>query len=320
MVKADGYGLGAVPVARALEGLEPWGFGVATVPEAIELRAAGIERPVLVFTPLLPDQMRACLEAGARPCIGDAEALAAWLALGPAPFHLEIDTGMRRAGVPAEDHAALGDLGRLLQEAPGWEGAFTHFHSPGEAPRSAREQWERLQAAIAALGRRPRFVHAASSAGGFADPEFGGDFARPGIFLYGGEAGGVKPEAVARFQARVVAIRRVAPGDTVSYGATWRAERPTRIATVAAGYADGVLRSLSGRGRIEIGGAVHPIAGRVTMDMTMVDVGDHPVRPGDTATVYGGLFTLDEQAGAGQTIAYELLTSLGRRVVRRYHE
>lgn len=320
MIKADGYGLGAIPVARALESLDPWGYGVATVAEAAELRDAGIIRPILVFTPILPGQFGACLAADARPCLGDLEALAAWVAQGPAPFHLELDTGMRRAGLSTDDAEVLREAGRLLADAPGWEGAFTHFHSPEDNPGSAQAQWERFNAALLAIGRRPRLVHAASSAGGFLDREFGGSFARPGIFLYGGEAGGVIPEPVARFRARVVALRRVGPGDSVSYGAVWRAAGSTRIATIAAGYADGIPRALTGRGRIEIGEGVHPIAGRVTMDMTMVDVGDAPVRMGDVATVFGGRVSLDEQARAAGTISYELLTSLGRRVERRYHD
>ncbi|HEX9894063.1 MAG TPA: alanine racemase [Gemmatimonadales bacterium] len=318
MIKADAYGLGAVPVARALESLNPWGYGVAALDEAQALRRAGIERPILVFTPLLPAWAGAYRAADARPCIGDLEALQAWLALGGAPFHLEIDTGMRRAGIPFDDAEMLDQLRGLLPSAEGWEGIFTHFHSADTDPASARIQWDRLQQAIATLGRRPRAVHAASSAGSFVDRMYGGEFARPGIYLYGGRAGTHQPETVARFQARVVAVRRVAEGDSVSYGASWIAARVTTIATIGAGYADGVLRSLSGRGRIEGAGTVHPIVGRVTMDMTMIDAGDSPMRPGDSVTIFGGQVSLDQQAEAAGTISYELLTSLGTRVARRY--
>jgi alanine racemase len=143
---------------------------------------------------------------------------------------------------------------------------------------------------------------------------------RPGIFLYGGEAGGEPPRPVAALRARVVAVRRVGPGDSVSYGATWQAARPTTIATLAIGYADGVHRTLSGRGVAEICDTVRPVAGRVTMDMTMLDVGDLPVAPGDVATLFGGRVSLDTQATAGRTIGYELLTALGPRIPRIYRE
>lgn len=319
MIKADGYGLGAVPVARALESLDPWGYGVATWDEAVELRQAGISRPVLVFTPLLPADAGAARIAGVRPCIGDTDALECWLTEGSGPFHLEIDTGLRRAGIPFDDSLALARAARLLVRASDWEGVFTHFHSADIDPASARLQWSRLEAAIVELGRRPRWVHAANSAGSFGGPP-GAGFARPGIFLYGGKAGTATPEPVARFQAVVVAVRQVRPGDSVSYGATWTATRATTIATVAAGYADGIPRSLSGKGWIELHGVAHPMVGRVTMDMTLCDVGETAVRPGDVATIFGGVVSLDRQAEAAGTISYELLTALGPRVTRRYRD
>lgn len=318
MIKADGYGLGAVAVARALEPLDPFGFGVATVAEAAALRAAGVVRPILAFSPLVSWDARACLAADARPCIGDLDALEAWLALGNAPFHVEIDTGMARAGFRPDDRAVLARLRDLLLRAPGWEGIFTHFHSADIDPDSAGPQWERLQEVITMLGRRPALVHAASSGGVFAGSGYGADLARPGIFLYGGRIGALAPRPVARFQARVVAVRRMRPGDTASYGATWTAERPVTIATLSAGYADGIPRSLAARGRIQVGDTVFPIAGRVTMDLTMMDVGDTPIAIGDAATIWGDQVTLDEQAKNAGTISYELLTSLGPRVTRRY--
>jgi len=320
MVKANGYGLGAVAVARALEAVDPFGFGVATVEEAEALRAAGIDRPILAFSPIRPWNARACLAADIRPAIGDLAALEAWTALGDAPFHIEIDTGMARAGFRPDDRAGLARLAELLARAAGWEGVFTHFHSADTNPATARPQWETLQEVTTTLGRRPHLVHAASSGGVFAGRQFGGDLARPGIFLYGGKVGDSSPRPVARFRARVVALRRVNPGDTSSYGATWTADRPLTLATVSAGYADGIPRSLSNKGRIEIGESVHPIAGRVTMDMTVVNVGHSPAAIGDTATIWGAAVSLDEQAANAGTISYELLTALGERVYRRYFE
>lgn len=318
MLKADGYGLGAVPVARALEAVDPWGYGVAHVEEAAELRGAGVRRPILVFMPLDPAVIGAYGPVDARPCIGDVTALEAWLAAGEAPFHLEIDTGMRRAGIPYDDLPAVSRAADLVREAAGWEGVFTHFHSADTDPDSVRTQWERFTAVLTVLGRRPPLVHAASSAAAESAPGSVANLARPGIFLYGGRAGALEAEAVARFQARVVAVRAIGPGATVSYGATWSASRATTIATVGAGYADGIHRSLSRGGGIEVAGRVCPIAGRVTMDLTMVDVGDVPVAVGDAATIFGGAVSLDQQAAAAGTISYELLTALGPRVERRY--
>lgn len=320
MVKGNAYGLGAVPVARALARVEPWGFGVATVDEGEELRRHGIAAPLLVFSPLPEVQAPACLAAGLRPALGDLAALEAWVALSEAPFHLEIDTGMHRAGLPWDDAGLLERVAALVRQAPGWEGIFTHFHSAETDPESVRLQWARLQEVIVALGRAPRFVHAANSAAGVSHPGIRADFARPGIYLYGGRVGNREPHPVAAFRARVVALRRVHRGDTVGYGATWTADRTTTIATVAAGYADGFPRSLANRGRIEIGGVAHRVVGRINMDLTMVDVGDHPVRLGDVATLFGGLVSLDEQAELAGTIGYELLAGMGRRVVRRYQE
>src|SRR4051812_48297921 len=127
MVKANGYGLGAVEVARALETVDPWGFGVATVEEGAALRAGGITRPILVLTPLIPQWIDQHLQLGLRPSLGDAAGLESWLAKGDRPFHVEIDTGMSRAGIRWNDGASLSHLPSLLRNASGWEGAFTHF-------------------------------------------------------------------------------------------------------------------------------------------------------------------------------------------------
>lgn len=324
MVKANGYGLGAVAVVRALEPLDPWGYGVASVEEGAELRRAGITRPILVATPLLPELVEGCLTHDLRPSIGHHEALRAWCGRSDRPFHVEIDTGMGRAGFRWCDAGALDGLRDLVRDAPGWEGIYTHFHSADTDPPSAAEQWARLREVCESLPRRASFTHAANSAGALCGRAYAGDLVRPGVFLYGGWAGRTAPEPVARLRARVVAVRRVAAGDTVSYGATWRAPRETTIATLALGYADGFLRAsrehvteLPPRA-VELGGAIAPVVGRVTMDMTMVDAGDSPVAPGDVATVFGGRVSLDAQAAAAGTIAYEMLTALAPRVPRRY--
>ena len=164
MVKADGYGTGAIAVARALETLNPWGYGVATVQEGIELRSAGIRRPILVCSPLQLDWIDACLAHGLRPAIGHTAALDAWLGKGSEPFHLEFDTGMGRAGFRWDDVSSIRRVAEVLGGgAEGCEGVFTHFCSGHDASAS-RVQWHRFQEMLASLPRRPGLVHAANSA------------------------------------------------------------------------------------------------------------------------------------------------------------
>jgi alanine racemase len=229
---------------------------------------------------------------------------------------------MARAGFRWNDPHALAAAAAELREAPGWEGIFTHFHSADSDPASVASQWERFHAVLSALPRRPLLVHAANSAAALRGAAFAGNLVRPGIFLYGGEAGGPAPRPVASLRARVVAVRRIGAGDPVSYGAAWRAPGPTTIATAAVGYADGLPRAAEVASRpdrlVELRGRPVTIAGRVTMDMTMLATGDGPAAVGDVVTVFGGIVSLDAQARAAGTIAYELLTSLGARLPRRY--
>jgi alanine racemase len=317
MVKANGYGLGALAAARALEVLDPWGFGVATVEEGAELRTGGITRPILVFTPLHPPLIPRYRAHDLRPVVGDASGLAGWLAQAESfPFHVEVDTGMARSGFRWN---ADGAWRAQLTEAAGWEGVFTHFHSAETDSASVHRQWRRFQQVLEALPRRPALVHAANSAAALTGPTYAADMVRPGIFLYGGLAGPTIPQPVVRLRARVIAVRTVRAGDTVSYGGTWEAPRDTTIATLAAGYADGIPRALGNQGAVELNGLVVPIVGRVTMDFLMVAV-EGPVAVDDVATIYGGLVSLDEQARHAGTISYELITGLGTRVPRRYDQ
>lgn len=324
MVKANGYGLGAARVAVALEALDPWGFGVATVDEGVELRAAGVRRPILVVSPLSSETLGPMVEHGFRPAIGDPGMLRCWLARSTSPFHLEIDSGMSRAGFRWDDEVALAAAREAVATATGWEGIFTHFHSADRDAESASIQWRRFRTVIGGLPRRQVLVHAANSAASFQRREYAADLVRPGIFLYGGEVGAhaPRPRSVAALRARVLAVRRVAAGESVSYEATWRASRPTTIATLGVGYADGLHRAADRAGgalrTVELRDRPVPIVGRVTMDQTMVAVDDGEVAVGDVATIFGGLVSLDQQAAATGTISYELLTSLGSRVPRRY--
>ena len=322
MVKADAYGLGAVRVACALQELDPWGFGVATVLEGDELRRAGIERPIIVFTPLLVDDFDAARRARLTPALGDEESIRIWQRYG-LPWHLAVDTGMNRAGVSWRE---VGALHELIAKTPP-QGVFTHFHSAERDDGSRRQQEERFQAVLDALPVRPEMVHAENSPA--ASRRHGSQarwtFARPGVFLYGvgfGAGAEIAPEPVVTVRARVVDLRTIESGDTVSYGATFRAERPTRIATLAIGYADGYRRALSNIGTVLIRGRRASVAGNVTMDMTMCDVTEIECEVGDVATLVGRdggqLLTIDAVAETGGISPYELLTGLRSRLPRRY--
>ena len=314
MVKADAYGLGAVPVAEALESLAPWGYGVATVPEGAALRAAGIDRPIVVFTPALAGSLDAYRAHGLHAVLDDPATAAAW----EAPFHLELDTGMGRCGVRWDDADAIARV-----DLPALEGVFTHFHSADTDPGSVLVQWERFARAVAPLRNRKRLIHAASSSGAWRLQERL-DLVRPGIFLYGGRLAAdlPDPQPVATLRAPVVSVRRLQPGDGVSYGHDWRADRESTIVTLGVGYADGVLRSVQDRAEVLIGGRRYPVVGRVTMDFIMVDVGDEPVRAGTLATLIGAdgaeEITVDEFAAWAGTISYEVLTGFVGRLERRY--
>jgi alanine racemase len=321
VIKADGYGLGAVNVARALEPLSPWGFGVATVAEGVELRNAGVARPILVLSPVLPDEYPAVRAQALRPSLGDPHTIAEWAGSGGGPWHLAIDTGMNRAGLRWTRVPELDDV------LPGTdlEGAFTHFHSADLDDGSVIEQVRRFRCALDALPARPRLVHAENSPA----LERGGasewDLVRPGVFLYGvggGDGATIVPEPVAHLRARVIDVRRVEDGETVSYGATWRANGTRRIATLGVGYADGYRRALSNRGVVLLNGARVRVAGIVTMDMTMIDVTDVPCAVGDVATLIGrdgdDVLTIDAVASTAEVLSYELLVGLRLRAPRVY--
>lgn len=320
MVKADGYGLGGLRAALALEALEPWGYGVATVTEGDELRRGGITRPVIVFTPILRNEIDALRRADLTPAIGDPAVIESWVRTGR-PWHLQVDTGMSRAGMRWEHIAQHREL--LVRARP--DGVFTHFHSAelDDASRDVQEQ--RFDEALAALPERPALVHAENGPAVERRAPSRWSLCRPGIFLYGvpGFAGGaIVPEPVVSVRARIVELRTVGDGETVSYDATWRAEGTRRIATVPVGYADGYRRGLSNRGDALLRGQRIRVAGRVTMDMTMFDVTDTDAALGDAVTLLGreggDVITVGELAGAAELSPYELLTGLKLRLPRRY--
>lgn len=324
VVKADAYGVGAVAVSGALEAVDPWGFAVATIDEGAELRAAGIARPVLVFMPPRAELFDAYQEHRLIPALGDERSIAAWIARGArgGPFHLEIDTGMGRSGVRWDEIDPLADL----LDTPYLEGCYTHFHSAERRDGSAEMQLDRFQQAVGRLARRPALLHVSNSAAALRGRTFAFDLVRPGIFLYGGAFGEGYPASkpVVTLRARVVAVRRLRAGDSVSYNASWTAPRDTTVVTLGIGYADGVRRWLgrAGDARVLLGGRRVPIVGRVTMDLTIVDVGDAAAQLGDVATLIGaadgGEITLAEFAAWSDTLQHELLAGLGPRLPRVY--
>lgn len=323
MIKADAYGLGAAAAVRALDPLGPWGYGVATIAEGEELRQLGVSRPIVVFTPLLERDLPRARAARLTPTLGFPAEIEAWRNAGGGPWHLSIDTGMSRAGIPWRE---IGQVRQLAEMLPP-EGAFTHFHSAEMDDGSMDAQEHRFREALAALPQRPRLLHTANSAAIARKGRSEWDLVRPGIFLYGvgsGSSAGMQPEPVVSLHAPILEIRNLEPGDTVSYGATLRVDRPARIATVSVGYADGYPRSLSEVGSVLVRGMMAPVAGIVTMDMTMIDVSTVPCEVGDVATLIGRsqqtLLTVERVADDAGMSPYEVLTGLRSRVERSYSE
>ena len=320
MVKADAYGLGAVRVARALDLDDPWGFGVATVTEGEELRRAGITRPIIVFTPVLAEDLDGAERSDLTPALATAATIKRWRETRQ-PWHLDIDTGMGRAGLRWDEVKALADL--LVAHPP--DGAFTHFHSAEIANGSVEEQVRRFEDALSALPKRPGILHAENSAAIERGGKSRWSFARPGVFLYGVNSiveSEIRAESVISLRARIVEMRSLRDGETVSYDATWTARGRRRIATVPVGYADGYRRILSNKGMGILRGRRVPVAGNVTMDMTMFDVTEVPCEIGDVVTMIGAdgdqSITVSDIAELGALSPYEVLTSLRSRLPRRY--
>lgn len=321
MIKADAYGLGAEAAVRALDPLEPWGYGVATVDEGTALRAFGVERPIIVFTPLVPDDFADAVRARLTPALSSADAIAHWRAAGGGPWHLAIDTGMHRAGVRWD---AVDTVRDAAADFPP-EGVFTHFHSAELDDGSRGEQERRFAAALARLPVRPPYVHCENSAALARTTHSAWTLARPGVFLYGVGSGPhalVQPDPVVAVRARIAELRTVCAGESVSYDATYRAPSTRRVATLPIGYADGYRRALGNCGTVLVSGRRVPVVGVVTMDMTMVDVTGVSCAVGDVATLIGrdgsDAITVEDVAHAASLSPYEVLTGLRSRLPRHY--
>jgi alanine racemase len=331
MVKADAYGLGMREVVGTLKRERPWGWGVATLAEGVRLRELGIEDPVIVLCPLPPESLAPALAARLQVTVSSLESLESLIGVArtaqvvPA-VHVDVDTGMGRSGF--DWRGAREWMPRIVEAARAdirWVGCFTHLHSADEDEASGREQWGRLRLVLDAVGEVPPglMVHVLNSAGALRLPELANAAVRPGIFLYGGQAGrGLPaPEPVASVHARVIHLRHADPGTTLGYGATHRARGPERWATLSIGYGDGLPRGLGNRGQALIHGRRVGIIGRISMDMTVVDIsGVSGVRVGDFATLLGTegeeSITVDDVAELAGTISYEILTGFTPRLPR----
>jgi alanine racemase len=341
VVKAEAYGHGMLRVARELlaEGAEY--LGVAIVEEAVALRDAGIEAPILVLgsppdgaLPLFAARgIDLAVASAAKARAARAAALASGVSIR---VHVKVDTGMGRIGVDWREIPAFAEeLSGLLPNGgqPGLElvGAFSHLATADCDLDFAREQEARFRAALAALGKRglePPIAHLSNSAALVAMPEARFGMVRPGIFVYGYEpspwrSAGLEP--VMRLVSRLSFVKRLRAGEPVSYGSTWKPGEDTAIGTVPLGYGDGYARALSSRASMWVVGSARPIAGRVCMDQTMLDLGPRsPAREGDEVIVFGRRGSegipgegLCELLG---TIPYELTCMVGARVPRVYVE
>ena len=335
VVKADAYGHGAVEVTRALvaEGVER--FGVALPEEGVELRRAGIRAPILVLGGFAPPQADLLLRHELVPAIYRPDQVEALSAAArrqglTAPAHLKVDTGMGRLGVPAADVPAFIVAMERLPSIR-LTGAFSHLAVADDPanPFTVRQidQFREAISAIRARGLAPGEIHLANSAAVLDHPPAWLTLVRPGLILYGyAPSSRVTPLAVRpvlSLKTRIIYIKDVAPGTTLGYGRTFTAARPTRVASLAIGYDDGLPRLLSNRGHVLVRGRRAPVVGRISMDLTTVDVTDIPEADlGDEVVVLGGsggeVVDADRIAAWAETISWEVLCGIGPRVPRLY--
>jgi alanine racemase len=327
MIKANAYGHGAVEVARTLAADGVRWFGVATLGEAVELRDAGIESDILLFENAEPSEAAEILARRVTPVVRDealAHALSRAAGARVTPVHVEVETGMHRNGVTLEDFprllAFLAELKNLRVD-----GVFSHL-ACSEAAHSRRTErqirlFHEVIRATGALGVRPRYFHLANSGGVFLHPHAHFDMVRPGISLYGLPRmfEGLQPALT--FKSRIAELRRVRAREQVGYGKTYITTRDTLIATVPVGYGDGYPRILSNRAQALVRGCRVPIAGRVSMDLLTLDVGECVgASLGDEVTLIGRQgneqITVDDLAQWAETIPYEITTGLAGRLPR----
>jgi alanine racemase len=335
VVKANGYGHGMVPAARAaLAGGADW-LAVALVEEGEGLRDAGIAAPVLVMTEPPAGAIPRMLQAGLTPAVYTPAFMAALERAGeerdhPVDVHLKLDTGMRRVGVPQADWA---DALRRVRGSAGLRlhGLWSHFAVADEPDHpfitAQAQEFRRALDVAGEMGLRPELVHLCNSAGTLHLHDDHHDMVRPGLSIYGlepapGLAGSTALRPALSWWSQLSLVKRLAPGERVSYGLRWSAEQEVTLGTVPAGYADGVVRALSNRGRVLVRGRSLPIAGTVCMDQFLVDGGDAELAVGDEVCLIGRQgdeeVSADEWAELLGTINYEIVCGVGARVPRVY--
>jgi alanine racemase len=348
IVKGNGYGHGGPEVSKALEKAGSDWFGVTCTDEGIAVRKNGVRKPILILTSFVPGEESRLVEHDLTAVIHRCDQLALLNSAARrrgkkrVPFHLKIDTGMNRLGIASSDVECFArQLGKCKNIQ--LTGIFSHFASSGVFTESfvgqqTGEQEERFYAALErlrGLGIDPDIVHLANSAAIVSRPETWADMVRPGAILYGYHPGydpvGKQEEAEARLplkpvmslRSRIISVRKVAAGDGVGYDATFVARRPTRIGVLAAGYGDGIHRSLGNRGNVLIRGKLAPIVGIISMDVTMIDVTDvADVEIGDVATIHGtdgkNVLPANRVARSIGTVTSDLLCAVSQRVPRLY--
>jgi alanine racemase len=324
VVKANAYGLGVGPVAACLVAAGCRDFFVSSLSEGIELRSLQPAARIFVLEGAT-GATALCLRQRLVPVLNTVAEVEAWRRFGEgAPAALQIDTGMARAGLDADDVerlATMPGLGAALR----LELVLTHLACADEPEHPLnRVQVERFATLRRHWPTVP--VSIGNSAGTLLGPAYRGDLVRPGIALYGGRpfVRGLNPmREVVRLTARVLQLRDVPAGSTAGYGASWQARADARIATVGAGYADGYPRTLGNRGVAAIAGHRIPVVGRISMDLTTLDVTALPtglLRVGDEVDLFGGGIPLEEAAELAGTVNYELIARLSTRVDRRYSD
>ncbi|MDO5015493.1 MAG: alanine racemase [Eubacteriales bacterium] len=342
VVKADAYGHGPLEIARALAEAGVRYLAVSCLGEALELKEAGIPQTLFILGPNLPEAAPILQEFGLRQALtSEAEALAYSRYLDPdlpdLKFHLKLDTGMSRHGFrcinEAQEKASLAAIARVAQLPKiKLEGVFTHFATASDDGNALYDEqiacFQRTVAALSAQGQKFELIHCANSASILVKPELDYNLVRAGIILYGGRdedyfraMTDLKP--VMTLKARLSACYELEAGDHVSYGATYTAERRMRIGVVECGYADGLLRNLSGKAVFSLHGQAIQQIGRICMDRCMVDLSNAPqAQAGEYVTIFGGqgsdFVDAAEQAARAGTISYELFSLVSKRVPRIY--
>jgi alanine racemase len=337
VVKANGYGHGAVPVARAAIDAGATWLGVAMVEEGIELRDAGLQAPILVLSEFPPGSEKEALAARLTPTLYTEGGLrrvteAASATGGRVGVHVKVDTGMHRVGLFPKE--APGFVRDVLESGLDLEGLWTHFAKAEELsdPFTARQLALLLEVAerVRAAGGRPRYLHAANSAAIITRTETHLDLVRLGVAMYGLSPDPALDDPVSElrpamgWRSAISLVKRLPAGEALSYGHRFRLDREATVATVPVGYADGYARAMGDHAQVLIRGLRHPVAGTVTMDQILVDCGDEPVEAGDQVVLIGpqgqDRVTAEETAAWRGTIAYEVVCGVSERVPRAYVE